>query len=149
MPYHSHPHIIICTSFISSIDYNVSSVLQYHLKDHLCRKWRKAMIYYYLTPCRPYGVLMLAHRQQRWPSVKPALFKWDVCSLSVSWWPTVCDVGPLSATLTQHETYIVLASPVTTYFNGGTQVSGRLGMSGHPLYMPRTPYRASEGKRSQ
>ena len=31
-----------------------------------------------------------------------------------------------------------------------TQVSGRLGMSGgYPLDMPRTPYRASEGKRSQ
>ena len=32
MPYHPHPHIIICTSFISSIDYNVFIVL------HLCRK---------------------------------------------------------------------------------------------------------------
>ena len=31
-----------------------------------------------------------------------------------------------------------------------TQVSGCLGMSGvDPLDMPRTPYRASEGKRSQ
>ena len=31
-----------------------------------------------------------------------------------------------------------------------TQVSGRLGMSGGiSLDMPRTPYRASEGKRSQ
>ena len=31
-----------------------------------------------------------------------------------------------------------------------TQVSGRLGMSGGgPLDMPITPYRASEGKRSQ
>ena len=32
-----------------------------------------------------------------------------------------------------------------------TQVSGRLGMSGgiYPLDMPRTPYRASEGKHSQ
>ena len=31
-----------------------------------------------------------------------------------------------------------------------TQVSARLGMSGvDPLDMPRTPYRASEGKRSQ
>ena len=30
-----------------------------------------------------------------------------------------------------------------------TQVSGRLGMSGvDPLDMPKTPYRASEGKRS-
>ena len=28
-----------------------------------------------------------------------------------------------------------------------TQISGRLGV--HPLDMPRTPYRASEGKRSQ
>ena len=34
MPYHPHPHIIICTSFISSIDYNVFIVLQCHLKDH-------------------------------------------------------------------------------------------------------------------
>ena len=32
MPYHPHPHIIICTSFISSIDYNVFIVLQCHLK---------------------------------------------------------------------------------------------------------------------
>ena len=38
LPYHSHPHIIICTSFISSIDYNVIIVLQRHLKDHLCWK---------------------------------------------------------------------------------------------------------------
>ena len=38
MPYHPHPHIIICTSFISSIDYNVFIVLQCHLKDLLCRK---------------------------------------------------------------------------------------------------------------
>ena len=32
-----------------------------------------------------------------------------------------------------------------------TQVSGRLGMSRgiYPLDMPRTPYRASEGKRSR
>ena len=31
-----------------------------------------------------------------------------------------------------------------------TQVSDRLGMSGvNPLVKPRTPYRASEGKRSQ
>ena len=29
-----HPHIIICTSFISSIDYNVFIILQCHLKDH-------------------------------------------------------------------------------------------------------------------
>ena len=29
---------IICTSFISSIDYNVFIVLQCHLKDHLYRK---------------------------------------------------------------------------------------------------------------
>ena len=33
MPYHPHLHIIICTSFISSIDYNVFIVLQCHLKD--------------------------------------------------------------------------------------------------------------------
>ena len=33
-----HPHIIICTSFISLINYNVFIVLQCHLKDHLCRK---------------------------------------------------------------------------------------------------------------
>ena len=38
MPYHPHPHIIICTLFISSIDYNVFIVLQCHLKDLLCRK---------------------------------------------------------------------------------------------------------------
>ena len=38
MPYHPHPHIIICTSFISSIDYNVFIVLKCHLKDHLCRE---------------------------------------------------------------------------------------------------------------
>ena len=38
MPYHPHPHIIICTSFISSIDYSVFIVLQCSLKDHLCRK---------------------------------------------------------------------------------------------------------------
>ena len=38
MPYHPHPHIIICTSFISSIDYNVFIVLQCHLNDHLYRK---------------------------------------------------------------------------------------------------------------
>ena len=38
MPYHPHPHITICTSFISSIDYNVFIVLQCHLNDHLCRK---------------------------------------------------------------------------------------------------------------
>ena len=31
-----HPHIIICTSFISSIDYYVFIVLQCHLNDHLC-----------------------------------------------------------------------------------------------------------------
>ena len=30
-----------------------------------------------------------------------------------------------------------------------TQVSDRLGISVDPLDMPRTPYRASEGKRSQ
>ena len=35
MPYHPHPRIIICTSFISSIDYNGFIVLQCHLKDHL------------------------------------------------------------------------------------------------------------------
>ena len=35
--YHPHSHII-CTSFISSIDYNVFVVLQCHLKDLLCRK---------------------------------------------------------------------------------------------------------------
>ena len=33
MPY--HPHIIISTSFVSSIDSNVLIVLQYPLKDHL------------------------------------------------------------------------------------------------------------------
>ena len=35
-----HPHIIIiiCTSFISSIDYNVFIILQCHLRDHFCRK---------------------------------------------------------------------------------------------------------------
>ena len=38
MPYHPHPHIIICTSVISSIDYNVFIVLQCHLKDFMCRK---------------------------------------------------------------------------------------------------------------
>ena len=38
MPYQPHPHITICTSFISSIDYNVFVVLQCHLKDNLCRK---------------------------------------------------------------------------------------------------------------
>ena len=38
MPYNPHPHIIICTLFVSSIDYNVFMVLQYHLKDLLCRK---------------------------------------------------------------------------------------------------------------
>ena len=32
-----HPHIIICTSFISLIDYNVCIVLQCHLKDHFYR----------------------------------------------------------------------------------------------------------------
>ena len=37
MPYHPHPHIIICTSFISSIDYNVFIILQCHLKDLLYR----------------------------------------------------------------------------------------------------------------
>ena len=37
MPYHPRPHIIICTSFISSIDYNVFIVLQCHSKDLLCR----------------------------------------------------------------------------------------------------------------
>ena len=42
-----HPHIIICTSFISSIDYNVFIVLQCHRKDFLFRKVCKAMIYYY------------------------------------------------------------------------------------------------------
>ena len=36
MPYHPHPHIMICTPFISSIDYNAFIVLQSHLKDHLC-----------------------------------------------------------------------------------------------------------------
>ena len=41
MPYHHHPHIIICTLFISSIDYNVFIVLQYHLKDHSAEKRRK------------------------------------------------------------------------------------------------------------
>ena len=57
MPYHHNPYIIICTSFISSIDYTVFIVLQCHLKDHLCREWRKAMIYYYylvvfmINPC--------------------------------------------------------------------------------------------------
>ena len=35
MPYHPHPRIIICTSFISSIDYNGFIVLQCPLKDHL------------------------------------------------------------------------------------------------------------------
>ena len=38
MPYHPHPRIIICTSFILSIVCNVFIVLQYHLKDLLCRK---------------------------------------------------------------------------------------------------------------
>ena len=38
MPYHPHPHIIICTSFISSIDYNVCIVLQCHVKGHMCRE---------------------------------------------------------------------------------------------------------------
>ena len=38
MPYHPHTHIIIFTSFISSIYYNVFIVLQCHLKDQLCRK---------------------------------------------------------------------------------------------------------------
>ena len=33
-----HPHIIICSSFISSTDYNVVIVLQCQIKDHLCRK---------------------------------------------------------------------------------------------------------------
>ena len=37
-PYHPHPLIIICTSFISSSDYNVFIVLQCQLKDYLCRK---------------------------------------------------------------------------------------------------------------
>ena len=37
MPYHPHPHIIICTSFILSVDYKVFILLQCH-KDHLCRK---------------------------------------------------------------------------------------------------------------
>ena len=43
MPYHPHPHIIICLS----IDYNVFIVLQCHLKDLFAEKWRKSMIYYY------------------------------------------------------------------------------------------------------
>ena len=40
--------------------------------------------------------------------------------------------------------------PRVSSLNCTAQVSGRLGMSGgYPLDMPRTPYRASEGKRSQ
>ena len=38
------PTLIICTSFILSIDYNVFIILQCHLKDLLCQK---PMIYYY------------------------------------------------------------------------------------------------------
>ena len=38
MPYHPRHHFIICTSFISSINYNVFIVLHCLLKDHLCRK---------------------------------------------------------------------------------------------------------------
>ena len=38
MPYHLHPHIIICTSLISSIDYNVCILLQCHPKDHFVPK---------------------------------------------------------------------------------------------------------------
>ena len=33
-----HSHIINCTLFISSIDYNVFIVLQCHLNDHVSRK---------------------------------------------------------------------------------------------------------------
>ena len=40
--HHYHRHIIICASYISSIDYNVFMVLQRHLKDHLCRKAPKS-----------------------------------------------------------------------------------------------------------
>ena len=47
MPYHPDPHIIICTTFISSIDYNIFIVLQCHLNTICAEKWRKAMIYYY------------------------------------------------------------------------------------------------------
>ena len=43
-PLHHHQ---ICTSFISSNDYNVFIVLQCHLKNHLCEKCCKGMIYYY------------------------------------------------------------------------------------------------------
>ena len=44
-PYHHNPYIIICTSFISSIDYNVFIVLQCHLKDHLCRTTTTSLYY--------------------------------------------------------------------------------------------------------
>ena len=38
MPCAPYPHIIICTSFISSTDCPVFIVLQCHLNDHWCRK---------------------------------------------------------------------------------------------------------------
>ena len=47
MPYHPHPFIIICTSSILSIDYNV--LLYYNVTEMIicAEKWRKAVIYYY------------------------------------------------------------------------------------------------------
>ena len=54
LPYHPHPHIIICTSFISSIDYNVFFiVIQCHLKDHSCRKVTQRNNLLLLLPCGP------------------------------------------------------------------------------------------------
>ena len=54
MPYHPHPHIIICTSFISS-DYNVLIVLQCHLKV-----WSTVKIW--VGRPRPYSIIILNMR---------------------------------------------------------------------------------------
>ena len=58
------PHIIICTSFISSIDYN----------NTICaEKWRKAMIYYYYyySHTTPYCVVFSG--RSIWPCVHQTL----------------------------------------------------------------------------
>ena len=83
MPYHPHPHIIICTSFISSIDYNVFIVLQCHLKDHLCRKsdakqWftTTTTCWWFSTAVVLYGCLVqIGRRSSSWRTVGYCLWQ--------------------------------------------------------------------------
>ena len=85
MPYHSHPHILICTAFIPSIDYDVFIVLQCHLKDHLAEKWRKAMIY-------SYYMLVLFHQLMSFMGAGCKLMEDPGLD---GLWATVCDMNSL------------------------------------------------------